>query len=111
MTLARIYRWIRKVYSLLVLLAAIFGVQPGHALPLPTAPQMTSPVVPAPPVPPPPAKKVIGSCATGEGRRADGSTGFYAVCVVDGASFTLPGDYSTRAAAQQAIRDFRAANA
>lgn len=104
----RLLTWIRKIYRLLVLLAAIFGVQPGKPR-MPTAPQITPPAI-TPPVAPAPAKKVIGQCATGDGYRADGSRGFYATCVVDGAMFTLPGDFPTRAAAQQAIRDFRAAN-
>lgn len=79
----RLLAWLRKIYRLLVLLAAIFGVQPGKP-PMPTAPQITPPAITPPP--PPPAKKV------------------------DGAMFTLPEDFPTRAAAQQAIRDFRAAN-
>lgn len=114
MTPWRIYRWIRKVYALLVLLAALSGIGPG-ALPkvpgAPPPPAVTPAPVPAPAAPAPPAKKVIGGCATGDGYRADGSKGYYATCIVDGVLTTLPGDWPTRAAAQQAIRDFRAANA
>lgn len=97
--MARIYRWIRKVYALLVLLAAVFGVGPGKPAPV-------SPPAPAPSPIAPTAKKVVGSCATG----SDGAV-FFATCVVDGAQTTLPGVFPTRATAQQAIRDFRAANA
>ena len=101
--------WIKRVYRLLLLLAAIFGVQPGK-LPMPTAPQVTPPAITAPPAPAP-GKKTIGQCHTGDGYRPDGSRGFYAVCIVDGASFTLPpGDFPTRTAAQQAIAAFRTAN-
>jgi hypothetical protein len=99
-------RWIKRIWGLLLALAAPFGVQAGQPLPLPLP--VTPPTVA--PVPAPPAKKVIGQCATGQGVRADGSTGFYATCVVDGRSFTLPGDFGSRALAQQAIRDFREAN-
>lgn len=110
----RIYRWVRKIYALLLLIAAAMGIQPGKPAPVPGAPPATAPVppsTPAPMAPTPPAKKQIGSCATADGIRIDGSKGFFATCVVDGAQYTLPGDYPTRAAAQQAIRDFRAANA
>lgn len=99
-------RWLRRIYTLLLALAAIFGVQAGQPLPLPLP---TSPPV-AVPAPAPAAKKVIGQCATGQGVRVDGSTGFYATCVVDGRSFTLPGDFGSRVLAQRAIKDFREAN-
>lgn len=111
----RIYRWVRRIYALLLLIAAAMGVQPGKPAPVPATPPAVAPSIPpstpAPMVPTLPAKKTIGSCRTGDGTRGDGSKGFFATCVVDGAQYTLPGDYATRAAAQQAIRDFRAANA
>lgn len=114
MTLWRIYRWIRKMWRLLVLLAALSGIGPG-ALPKPPAIVPPPAVAPAPaPAPAAPAKKVIGGCATGDLYQGAKRVGFNAVCVVDGATYTLPSGptgFPTRAAAQQAIRDFRAANA
>ena len=108
----RLLTWIRKVYSLLVLLAAIFGVGPKAQPPAVSTPPPV--IAPAPVAPAPPAKKVIGGCATGDIYQGAKRVGFNAVCVVDGATYTLPPPsptgFPTRKAAQQAIRDFRAAN-
>lgn len=118
MTLMRLYYLVRKLYRLMVALAALSGIGPGA---LPKVPGVVPPpavVAPAPPsapaAPAPPAKKVIGGCATGDIYQGAKRVGFNAVCVVDGASYTLPSGptgFPTRAAAQQAIRDFRTANA
>lgn len=117
MMLRRIYHWIRKTYALLLLLAAWAGVHPGKPLPIPgmpPAPPVATPA-PAPAVPAPPAKRVIGQCATGDLYQGAKRVGFNAVCVVDGTTYVLPPPtptgFPTRTAAQQAIRDFRAANA
>lgn len=111
MMLRRLFALVRRVWAFVFALAAFFGVQVPGSPPLPGTPPVAAPApAPTPAVPAPPAKKVIGQCSTGDGYRPDGSKGFMAVCVVDGAVHTLPGDFPSRAAAQQAIRDFRAAN-
>lgn len=105
MTLWRIYRLVRRLYALLVLLAAASGIGPGAVKAPPAVPAPPAVVAPAP-APAPPARKVIGQCATG------GTTGaWYATCVVDGAQYTLPGTHAKRDEAREAIRVFRAANA
>lgn len=107
MTLTRIYRWLRKVYALLVALAALSGIGPGALPPSPAPPPAIAPAPPAPGSGVTGAKKVIGQCATG----SSGPGQWFATCIVDGAQSGLPGLYPSRAAAQQAIRDYRAANA
>jgi len=103
MTLWKLYRWIKKVYTLLIALAALSGIGPGALPSVPAAPS----VAPAPPVYPGPApKKVIGSCATS----SDGKT-WGASCVVDGQQTAVPGSFSSHAAAVAAIQAYRAANA
>lgn len=104
------------MYALLVLLAALSGIGPGALPKVPGAPPpvVTPAPAPAPAAPAPPAKKVIGGCATGDLYQGAKRVGFNAVCAVDGATYTLPSGptgFPTRAAAQRAIRDFRAANA
>lgn len=112
--MTRLLAWLRKIYRLLVLLAAIFGVGPGRPQPTPPTPPPAVAPAPAPVTPAPPTKKVIGGCATGDIYQGAKRVGFNAVCVVDGATYVIPPPsptgFPTRKAAQQAIRDFRAAN-
>lgn len=103
MSLWKLYRWIRKIWAIVVALAALSGIGPGA---LPVVPALPA-VAPAPAsAPATPARKVIGSCST----ITDGKQ-WIASCVVDGASFTLPGTFGSHAAALKAIKDFREANA
>jgi hypothetical protein len=104
MTLWRIYRWIRKVYTLLVALAVLSGIGPGALPSVPAAPSV-APAVPVYPAPAPVPKKVIGSCST----MSDGKQ-WAASCVVDGQQTAVPGSFSSHAAAVAAIQAYRAAN-
>lgn len=111
MTLWKLYRWIRKLYALLVALAALSGIGPGAIPAVPGAPPTPTPTpapaytAPAPAVPAPPARKVIGSCSTS----SDGKQ-WVAGCVVDGQQTPVPGTYASHAAAVAAIQAYRAAN-
>lgn len=110
MTLWRIYRWIKKVYTLLVALAALSGIGPGALPAVPHLPGTSAPpavVAPSPASAPAAsaAKKVIGSCSTG----SDGKV-WFATCVVDGQQTVVPGSFSSHAAAVAAIQAYRAAN-
>lgn len=105
MTLWRIYRWIKKIYALLVALAALSGIGPGAIPATPSTPPAAAPA-PVAPALAPPARKVIGSCATA----SDGKQ-WVASCVVDGQQTPLPGVFGSHAAAVAAIQAYRAANA
>jgi hypothetical protein len=104
MTLWKLYRWIRKLYTLLVALAALSGIGPAAIPALPGTPPAAPP--PASVAPAPATKKVIGSCST----MTDGEQ-WAASCVVDGQQTAVPGTFASHAAAVAAIQAYRAANA